>query len=276
MGRVAGKVAFVTGAGRGQGRSHALRLAEEGADVIVTDILEPVPGLHYPTSTKEDLDETVRLVEATDRRALAVKADVRDRASLEQAAVLGIDEFGKIDVVVANAGICYVSSWDDVTPDMWNDTIAVNLTGVWNTAMATAKHLIAAGGGSMIFTSSCSGVKGLPFLVPYNASKHGVIGLVKSFAWELSDHHIRVNGVIPTGVNTPMMSTALEGQRASGELFEELLQKHPRTRTAFDNMYPVETVEPVDISNAVLYLASDEARYVTASMVSVDAGFCEA
>src|ERR1700742_5189723 len=263
-GRVAGKVAFVTGAGRGQGRSHAIRLAEEGADIIAVDILSDYDTVGYGMSTEADLAETVKAVEALDRRIIASKADVRDLGALKQAVDAGVAELGKLDIVCANAGICTVQAWDEVTPEVWQDTLETNLTGVWNTMVATAPHLIANGGGSIICTSSTAGIKGLPFLAPYVAGKHGVVGIAKTMANELAQHKIRVNTVHPTGVNTPM-GNGLGGLNA-------LIEKDPSLGPIYMNTLPVESVEPRDISNAVLFLASDEAQYVTGLEFTVDAG----
>jgi SDR family mycofactocin-dependent oxidoreductase len=265
-GRVAGKVAFVTGAGHGQGRSHAIRLAEEGADIIAIDIAEPdaYPILKYATSNEAELADTVKQIEALDRRVIARKADVRDAAALKAALDEGVAELGKLDIVVANAGICTVQAWDEVTPQIWQDTLDTNLTGVWNTMVAGAPHLIAGGGGSIIATSSTAGIKGLPFLAPYVAAKHGVVGIARSLGNELARYKIRVNTVHPTGVNTPM-GTGLGG-------LESLIQRDPNIGPIFMNTLPVELVEPRDISNAVLFLASDESQYVTGLEFTVDAG----
>lgn len=263
-GRVEGKVALITGAARGQGRSHALRLAEEGADIIAVDLCGPTPGLQYPAATEADLAETVRQVEALDRRIVATKADVRDRDALRDAIDEGVATLGKLDIVVGNAGICIIAAWDEVTPEIWNDTIATNLTGVFNTVQLAAPHLIAAGGGSIILTSSAAGLKGLPFLTPYVASKWGVTGLGKAFAAELAQHNIRVNTLHPTGVATPM------GEM--GGAFPPLLEKNPTLGGMLANMLPIQSTEPRDQSNAVLFLASDESRYVTALAMTVDAG----
>ena len=265
-GRVAGKVAFITGAGHGQGRSHALRLAEEGADIIAVDIAQPdtYPILGYATSTEEELADTVKQVEALDRRIIARQADVRDAAALKRVVDEGVAELGKLDIVCANAGICTIQTWDEVTPEIWAATIDTNLTGVWNTMVAAAPHLIANGGGSIICTSSTAGIKGLPYLAPYVAAKHGVVGIAKTMANELAIHKIRVNTVHPTGVNTPM-GTGLGG-------LEPLIGRDPNLGPIFMNTLPVELVEPRDISNAVLFLASDEAQYVTGLEFTVDAG----
>ncbi|NLP85131.1 mycofactocin-coupled SDR family oxidoreductase [Microbacterium sp. CFH 90308] len=264
MGRVDGKVALVTGAARGQGRSHALRLAEEGADIIAVDLCGPVPGLQYSAATEEDLAETVRQVEELDRRIVASVTDVRDRNVFKTAIDEGVATLGRLDIVVGNAGICIIAPWDEVTPEIWDTTISTNLTGVFNTVQLTAPHLIAAGGGSIILTSSAAGLKGLPFLTPYVASKFGVTGLGKAFATELAEHNIRVNTLHPTGVETAM------GEMA--DAYPPLLEKHPRVGGMLTNMLPIETTQPRDQSNAVLFLASDEARYVTALPMTVDAG----
>jgi SDR family mycofactocin-dependent oxidoreductase len=263
-GRVAGKVAFITGAGRGQGRSHAIRLAEEGADIIAVDILSDYDTVNHGMSTEADLAETVKAVEALDRRIIAIKADVRDAQALKAAVDAGVAELGKLDIVSANAGICTVQTWDEVTPAVWQDTLDTNLTGVWNTMVAATPHLIANGGGSIICTSSTAGIKGLPFLAPYVAAKHGVVGIAKSMANELAKYKIRVNTVHPTGVQTPMVA-GLGG-------LDAILDKDPQLGPIFMNTFPIEIVEPVDISNAVLFLASDEARYVTGLEFTVDAG----
>ncbi|HOZ59730.1 MAG TPA: mycofactocin-coupled SDR family oxidoreductase [Nakamurella multipartita] len=264
MGRVEGKVAFITGAARGQGRSHAVRLAEEGADIIAVDICAQLDTVPYPMATPEDLAQTVKEVEALDRRIVALPADVRDAAALREAVERGVAELGRLDIVCANAGICTIQAWDEVTPAAWQDTLDTNLTGVWNSMVVAIPHLIAAGGGSIIATSSTAGIKGLPFLAPYVAAKHGVVGIARSLANELAKHHIRVNTVHPTGVDTPM------GSGLGG--LETLLGRDPNLGPIFMNTLPVETVDPRDISNAVLFLASDEARYVTGLEFTVDAG----
>jgi SDR family mycofactocin-dependent oxidoreductase len=263
--RVAGKVAFITGAARGQGRSHAVRLAQEGADIIAVDICEPVRGVVYDAATADDLAQTVKEVEALDRRIFARKADIRDLERLKQVAAEGIAELGRLDIVVANAAVLISGKWNEITPQIWQDTIDVNLTGTWNTLMATVPYLVDQGtGGSVILTSSTAGLKGLPFMNPYTVSKHGVTGMARAFAHELAPYSIRVNSVHPTGVNTTM------GNGLGGMV--PAIEEFPGTGGIFANSLPVRLVEPVDISNAVLYLASDEARYVTATATTVDAG----
>jgi len=268
-GRVEGKVAFITGAARGQGRSHALRLAQEGADIIAVDLCAPIPNVAYPSATPEDLAETVRQVEALDRRIVAREVDVRDGAAVKAAVDAGVAELGGLDIVVANAGICVMTSWDTTTEEVWDQTIDTNLKGVWNTIRQSAPHLIERGGGSIILTSSAAGLKGLPFLTAYVAAKHGVVGLMRAFATELSENNIRVNSVHPTGVDTPMASLA---DPEAGAAIQELMGSHPRLLPMMSNLLPIEITQPVDISNAVLFLASDEARYVTSLTMTVDAG----
>jgi SDR family mycofactocin-dependent oxidoreductase len=266
-GRVAGKVAFITGAARGQGRSHAIRLAEEGADIIAVDICRDYDTVGYPMATEADLAETVKAVEALDRRIVAAQADVRDADGLKAAVDDGVAQLGRLDIVSANAGICSIQPWDEVTPAVWQDTLDTNLTGVWNTMVVSVPHLIAAGGGSIICTSSTAGIKGLPYLAPYVAAKHGVVGIARSMANELAAHRIRVNTVHPAGVDTPMGA----GLASLGGL-EQLRIRDPNLGPIFMNTLPVENVDPRDISNAVLFLASDEARYVTGLEFTVDAG----
>ena len=263
-GRVQGKVAFITGAGRGQGRSHAIRLAEEGADIIAVDICRDYGTVPYPMATEADLAQTVKAVEALDRRIVAAQADVRDAAALRAAVDDGVAQLGRLDIVSANAGICTVQAWDEVSPAVWQDTLDTNLTGVWNTMVVSVPHLIAAGGGSIICTSSTAGIKGLPYLAPYVAAKHGMVGIARTMANELARHHIRVNTVHPTGVDTPM------GNGLGG--LEGLINRDPGLGPIYMNTLPVESVDSRDISNAVLFLASDEARYVTGLEFTVDAG----
>ena len=263
-GRVEGKVAFITGAARGQGRSHAIRLAEEGADIIAVDVCRDYDTVPYQLASDADLAETVKAVEALDRRIIAAQADVRDAAGLKKVLDDGVTQLGRLDIVCANAGICTVQSWDEVTAPVWQDTIDTNLTGVWNTIVAAAPHLIAAGGGSIICTSSAAGLKGLPFLAPYVAAKHGVVGISRAMANELARYKIRVNSVHPTGVNTPM------AQGLGG--LDELINRDPNLGPLYLNALPVGEVEAADVSNAVLFLASDEARYVTGLEFTVDAG----
>ena len=257
VGRVAGKVALVTGAARGQGRADALRLAGEGADVIVVDVCAPLPSVPYDSATPEDLAETVRLVEKTGRRVISGIVDD------------AVSRLGRLDVVVANAGICVPKAWDQTTPQIYEDTISTNVTGTWNTVMVAAPHLVRAGGGSVIIISSAAGLKVQPFMVPYTTSKFAVRGMAKAFAAELGQHGIRVNSVHPTGVNTPM---------GSGRMQEEIgaaIAGYDRLGAMFINMLPVETTQPEDVADTVLFLASDESKYITAHEIAPDAGVTE-
>jgi SDR family mycofactocin-dependent oxidoreductase len=273
-GRVEGKVAFITGAARSQGRSHALRLAQEGADIIAVDIAGPVPSIEmYPPATEEDLAETVRQVEALDRRIVATRADVRDTAALEAAVDEGVAELGRLDIVLANAGVFEIQPALEVTDDAWREMIDINLTGVWNTCKVALPHLIEGGrGGAIVLTSSTAGLKGTPNIVHYTAAKHGVVGIMRSLATEFAQHSIRVNSVHPTGVDTVM----IQNPKTWG-LFDPS-EPNPSRETAqpifqSTNALPVPWVEPVDISNAILFLVSDEARYITGVTLPVDAGY---
>ena len=266
-GRLEGKVALISGAARGQGRAHAVRLAEEGADVIAFDVCAQLGTVEYPMSTSDDLKETVRLVEDLDRRIVAREADVRDLAAVQQIVDEGIQEFGRLDVVCANAGIAgFADTTWSLTEEQWEEMIAVNLTGVWKTVKAAAPAMIEAGnGGCIVITSSTAGVKGMIRTGHYVATKHGVVGLMRTLANELAPYSIRVNTVHPTGVNTPMVVNDYMAEALSDPEFGSNIQ----------NALPVEMVEPVDISNAIVWLASDEARYVTGVSLPVDAGFLQ-
>ena len=274
MGMLEGKVAFVTGAARGQGRSHAVRLAQEGADVIAVDLLEPVGTVGYPLATLEDMDETVRQVEALDRRIVASKADVRDSAALKAAVDDGVAQLGRLDIVLANAGIASFAPVDELTDEMWDDMIDINLTGVFKTVRAAVPHLKAGGnGGAIVLTSSTAGIKGLANLAHYVAAKHGVVGLVKTLANELAPHMIRVNSVHPTSVDTDMIHNEetyglFRPDKPKSEVTREEAAESFKTLNAL----PVEWVAPVDISNAILWLVSDDARYVTGVQLPIDAG----
>ena len=274
MGKLDGKVAFITGAARGQGRSHAVRLAQEGADIIAVDVCAQVPTVMYPMATADDLAETVRQVEALDRRIVAREADVRDSAALKTAVDDGVAELGRLDIVLANAGIASFAPVEDLTDDAWDDMIDINLTGVFKTVRAALPHLRASGeGGAIVITSSTAGIKGMANLAHYVSAKHGVVGLMKTLANELAPDMIRVNSVHPTSVDTDMIHNestyglfipdkpASEVTRdEAGEAFQSL------------NALPIRWVDPVDISNAVLFLVSDDARYVTGVQLPIDAG----
>jgi (+)-trans-carveol dehydrogenase len=271
-GRVEGKVAFITGAARGQGRSHAVRLAEEGADIIAVDICGQVGSVPYPMSTPEDLAETVKRVEALDRRIVATQADVRDFAALKQALDDGVAELGHLDIVSANAGIASYGPATELDEDTWQDMIDTNLTGVWHAAKAAVPQLIEQGtGGSMILTSSTAGLKAIPNLAHYVSAKHGVVGLMRTLALELAPHSIRVNSVHPTGVNTPMVQNEPSMRLFLPDVENPTVEQYAEVMGSL-NALPIPWVEPRDISNAVLFLASDEARYITGVTLPVDAG----
>lgn len=244
-------------------------MADEGADVIVVDVCAPLPSVAYDSATPEDLQETVRLVEKTGSRVVSGIVDVRDLEKLRGIVDSAVAELGRLDVVVANAGICVPKPWDQVTPKIYEDTISTNVTGVWNTVMVGAPHLVQAGGGSIILISSAAGLKVQPFMVPYTTSKFAVRGMAKAFAAELARHSIRVNSVHPTGVNTPM---------GSGDMQEQIhgaIAGDERLGAMMMNMLPVDITEPEDIADTVLFLASDESKYITAHEIAPDAGITE-
>ncbi|QIZ37751.1 mycofactocin-coupled SDR family oxidoreductase [Saccharopolyspora sp. ASAGF58] len=272
MGRVEGKVAFITGAARGQGRSHAIRLAEEGADIIAIDICAPVESVSYAMPAPEDLDVTVREVEKRGRKALSRVVDVRDQAALREVVADGVAQFGRLDIVVANAGILAIAVEEPTDPGhrqkVWQTTLDINIGGAWNTMEAAAPAMVEAGnGGAIVFTCSTQGLKFAAnndlSLTSYTVAKHGMVGLMRCTAADLAQHSIRVNSVHPTGVNTPMVTNAVMGQYA---------EKHPRLGELMGNLLPVGVVEPEDISEAVLYLVSESGRYVTGVALPVDAG----
>lgn len=272
MGRVEGKVAFITGAARGQGRSHAIRLAQEGADIIAIDLCEEIPGAPYKGATEADLAETVRQVEALDRRIVAEKADVRHFDQLAASVERGVAQLGRLDIVSANAGIVNaMGPTQDLAEDMWQDMININLTGVWRTCKAAIPHLQASGGGSIILTSSVAGLKGAANVGHYVSAKHGVVGLMRTLALELAPDMIRVNSIHPTQVDTDMIMNDAIMALFGGVDGMSPAEAFAAVSTQM-NALPIPWVESVDISNAVLWLASDEARYVTGVALPVDAG----
>jgi SDR family mycofactocin-dependent oxidoreductase len=265
MGKLEGKVAFITGAARGQGRSHAVRLAQEGADIIAVDICAQIATVSYEMASPEDLAQTVKEVEAEGRRIVARQADVRDVDALRQAFDDGVAELGPVGIVLANAGIGVGGQNSD---QVWADVIGVNLTGVWNTGRIAIPSMIEAGaGGAIVITSSTAGLLGVGTnetgLLGYTAAKSGVVGLMRSWANFLAPHNIRVNCVAPTAVRTPM---------AQNLSIADLFEVNPALASAMQNAMPVDMVEAIDISNAVAWLVSDDARYVTGSVIPVDAG----
>ena len=270
MGRLDGRVALVTGAARGQGRSHALRMAEEGADVVAVDLCAPIDSVPYPLATKEDLDETGRQVEALGRRVVTAVADVRDVERLRAVVADAVDRLGHLDVVVANAGILSMGPATGIPEQSWQDVLDVNLTGVWHTCSAAAPALTASGHGAIVIVSSTGGLKGMAHIAHYVAAKHGLVGLMRSLARELAPE-VRVNSVHPTQVDTDMIHNEMTYERYQPGVGTP-------TRAGFEaasartNLLGVPYVDSRDVSNAVLFLASDEARYITGVTLPVDAG----
>lgn len=269
-GRVAGKVALVTGAARGQGRAHAVRLAEEGADIIAVDVCAPIPGVQYAAATEAELQHTVELVQKTDRRIHAATMDTRNLDGLRGVVDAGVAALGRLDIICANAGVCIAGEWDAITPEVFEQTMSVNVTGTWNTIMAGAPHIVAHGeGGSIIVTSSAAGLKVVPFMVPYTTSKFALRGMTKAFAAELAQHNIRVNSVHPFGVNTPMGGADFQAA------LQPAIERNPHLGGMLVPMLQIDWSEPEDISDVVLFLASNDAKYLTAHEIAPDAGVTE-
>jgi (+)-trans-carveol dehydrogenase len=271
MSRLDTKVAFITGAGRGQGRSHAVHLASEGADIIAVDLCAPVSSVNYPMADADDLAETVRQVEALGRRIVARTADVRDFDALSGALNDGVGELGGLDIVCANAGIGGYGRAQELTEQTWQDMLDINLTGVWHTAKAAFPHLDSRGGGSMILTSSTAGVRGIQNIAHYSAAKHGVIGLGKTLALEWADRGIRVNSLVPTSVDTPLIHNAPTYKLFAPDIAEPT-REDVKGAFASLNAMPVPWIDPADVSRLVVFLASDDARYITGATMPVDAG----
>jgi SDR family mycofactocin-dependent oxidoreductase len=268
VGTLQGKVAFITGAARGQGRAHAVKLASEGADIIAVDLCDQIASVPYPMATPEDLDATVKLVGDTGARIVAGRADVRDRAALKSALAQGIAELGRLDIVIANAGIAPMMG-----EDAWQDVIDVNLTGVYHTVDVAMRPLIKQGdGGAIVLTSSVAGLVGIgaPMAgsLGYTTAKHGIVGLMRAYANFLAPYRIRVNSVHPAGVDTPMIDNEF-----TRSWLEGLAQQQQQGGPDMSNALPVETLAAEDIANAVFWLVSDAARYVTGVALPVDAGF---
>jgi SDR family mycofactocin-dependent oxidoreductase len=262
-----GKVALITGAARGQGRAHAVRLAADGANVLAVDLCEQIASVRYPLATPDDLAATVKLVEDTGSRIVAARGDVRDRASLSAALQTGLDEFGRLDIVVANAGIAPMQSG----ADGWRDVIDVNLTGVFNTVEAAIPTMTSQGtGGSIVMISSAAGLAGIGSAdagsIGYAAAKHGMVGLMRVYANLLAPHNIRVNSVHPSGVDTPMINNEFTRQWLAG------LAATSDSSAGMGNALPVQILQADDIANAVAWLVSDQARYITGVTLPVDAG----
>ncbi|MGD1170668.1 mycofactocin-coupled SDR family oxidoreductase [Mycobacterium seoulense] len=267
-GKLAGRVAFITGAARGQGRAHAVRLAREGADIIAVDIAGKLPScVPYDPATPDDLSETVRLVEETGRRIIASVVDTRDFEGLRKAVDDGVAALGRLDIIVANAGVAAPQAWNDITPEDFRDVIDINVTGTWNTVMAGADKIIEGGrGGSIILISSAAGMKMQPFMIHYTASKHAVTGMARAFAAELGKHSIRVNSVHPGPVNTPM---------GTGDMVTAVgraMETNPQLSNVLTPFLPDWVAEPEEIADTVCWLASDESRKITAARIPVDQG----
>lgn len=271
-GRLKGKVALVTGAARGIGRAQAVRFAQEGADIVALDVCGPVDTVLIPPSTPADLDTTASLVSGAGGRVHTEIVDVRDLAAMQAATDRGAERFGGLDVVCATAGITSRGMAIELDENAWRTMLDVNLTGVWHTCRAGAPHLIERGAGAMILTSSIAGLRGLVGVAHYTAAKHGVVGLMRSLANELAPHHVRVNCINPTNVDTPMIQNDIVSSAFRPDL------DSPPTRAEFAdaarsmNMLAVPWIDPVDVADAALFLASDEARYITAITLPVDAG----
>lgn len=271
-GRLAGKTALITGAARGIGRAQAIRFAQEGAAIIGVDVCGPIESVHVPSSTPGDLEDTARLVEQTGGRIATDIVDVRDLDALQAAADRGADRFGGIDIVCATAGITSRGSALEMTESTWRTMLDVNLTGVWHTCTAAIPHLINRGAGSIVLVNSIAGLRGLMGVAHYTAAKDGMVGLMRSLAIDLASHAVRVNSVHPTNVDTPLIQN--DSVRSA---FRPDLNRPP-TKDEFAeaasrmNMLAVPWVDPLDVANASLFLASDEARYITSVSLPVDAG----
>jgi (+)-trans-carveol dehydrogenase len=272
MGRVQGKVAFISGAARGQGRSHAIALAREGANIIATDLCAPVASAPYDMGTREDLDETVRLVEEAGGKIIARVADVRDLAAMTAAVDEGVEAFGRLDIILGNAGVCTYGDVATMDEAKWQEMIDIDLTGVWKTVRAGVQHMIDAGdGGAIVLTSSTAGLRNLNQIGHYVAAKHGVTGLAKALANELAPHNIRVNSIHPSNCRTPMMTNSGVRKMFRPDLDNPTLED---ALESYGTIHLLNTpwVEPEDVSAAVLYLVSDDGRFVTGTQFAVDAG----
>ncbi len=265
-GTLHGRVAFVTGAARGQGRSHAVRLAREGADIIALDICSPVNTITYPAATAEDLAETVRAVEAEGRKVLAREADTRDDAALRQLVADGVEQFGRLDILVANAGVLSWGRVWELTDEQWDTVIAVNLTGTWRTLRAVIPAMIEAGnGGAIVVVSSAAGIKATPGNGHYTATKYGLVGLTNTLALELGEFGIRVNSIHPYSVDTPMIET---------DALIEMLGKHSNFAHSFPPMpvQPKGFMTPDEVSDVVVWLAGDGSGTLSGAQIPVDKG----
>lgn len=272
MGKLDGRVALITGGARGQGRSHALTFAREGASIVVCDIAEQVDTVPYTMANDDQLAETAKLVEEFDQRCLAIKADVRDTAAVQRVVDQTMSEFGRLDILIANHGILSLTTVADMTDEQWNDVVDTDLTGVFKSMRAVIPHMVEQGWGRIIATASMAGRCGLPTVAHYCAAKWGVIGLTKSVAREVADRGVTVNCICPTNVDTDMIHN-----QAFYQLFAPGVENPTREQAApgFQslNAIPVPWIEPKDISEAMLFLASEEARYITGEALHVSAGW---
>jgi (-)-trans-carveol dehydrogenase len=272
MGKLDGKVAFITGAARGQGRNHAIRLAEQGADIIAIDICASFDDIPYDGPDRAEFDETIEAVRATGRRIVAHEADVRDLAALQAAVDEGVREFGRLDIVLANAGIVGYGQLVELDEASWQEMIDIDLTGVWKTVRAACPAMIEAGnGGSVIMTSSTAGLKALNTLGHYVAAKHGVIGLMRNLANELAPHRIRVNALAPTNVDTIMLQNPGVYRMFRPDL-ENPTAEDAHSGFVEHHLIKEPWIERDDVTNAVLFLVSDEGRYVTGTTMTIDLG----
>jgi len=272
VGRVAGKVAFITGAARGQGREHAIRLAEEGADIIAVDACTDIDDVPYPLATEADLDETAALVEKLDRRIVTAQADVRDVKALGSALQRGIDELGRPDIVIANAGISGSPAPASMIEETaWQTMLDINITGVWHTAKVAVPHMSDGRGGSIILVSSMLGMRGGGYMAHYASAKHAVVGLMNSLANELAPQWIRVNSIHPGNIQTPMIDNEQFHRTLRPDLAEPTMADAGELIGQF-HLLPVPYFEARAVSNAVLFLASDEAKYITGAALPIDAG----
>lgn len=270
-GLLEGRVALVTGAARGQGRVHAIRLAGEGADIIAVDLAGPLSDhVPYESATPEDLRETERQIRSLGRGVVASAADIRHLDQLREAVDAAVDELGRLDVIVANAGICIPEAWNTITESTFRDVIDTNVVGTWNTVMAGAPHIISGGrGGSIVLIGSVAGLKMQPYMVHYTASKHAVTGMARAFAAELGPENIRVNSVHPGPVVSDMSGEKLINAMAAA------IETNPALNTMSTPFLPQWVVYPEDVAAAVCWLASDESRFVTAVAMPVDSGISQ-
>ena len=273
MGKLDGRVALITGGARGQGRSHALTLARNGAHIVVCDICEDIPTNPYPLGTERELQETVEMVEELGQQALGLKADVRSGDQMRKVAKEGVARFGKIDILLANAGICSFSKVIEMSDEMWDDMLNTNLKGIFNAMRAVVPTMIERKYWRIVATASSAAQTGFGNIAHYVAAKWGVMGLVKSLVHEVSEYGITVNGVIPTEVKTTLFMNETTFGYWRPDLERPTLEDMAPVAHKL-NAIPITAVEPEDISNAILFLVSDEARYITGHFLNVDAGRC--